>query len=422
TLLTKGVHYVLAYADNINAGTATVTVTGKGIYTGTQAKTFTINKATAAITWVASAPIITGMKLSDAQLNAFADIPGAFAYDPPAGTVLLEGEHALTVTFTPEDTVNWATTTAEVELSVVAGTVMWLTADFGNDEAAITLAFGETETAALAEDAFDVAANPGQRASLCSASGDRHLSHDFRPFPGENRVTRWRLAIAESDRRGGAAQPQHNRGEDNSVTLNWNISAAAQDRQLYLLQIIDEQPVGHAIDMRVTASVAVSSGSVYEIAYAPITEASVNVAQGWNFIGCPVMATESDLEQLERFISTADGQEVLWHWKSGRYKIWPEDEPLRPETGYFFYSHTAGRTIPTKGIKADGVMLLQPGWNFISLPDDCQMPAVEGIVSQAWRLHGNAYQFVVSGEALAAGSNYWIFVNSGKPVLVNFGN
>lgn len=37
--------YTVSYASNINAGTATVTVTGKGNFTGTASKTFTINKA-----------------------------------------------------------------------------------------------------------------------------------------------------------------------------------------------------------------------------------------------------------------------------------------------------------------------------------------------------------------------------------------
>lgn len=36
--------YTVSYASNINAGTATVTVTGKGNFTGTASKTFTINK------------------------------------------------------------------------------------------------------------------------------------------------------------------------------------------------------------------------------------------------------------------------------------------------------------------------------------------------------------------------------------------
>ena len=37
--------YTVSYASNINAGTVTVTVTGKGNFTGTASKTFTINKA-----------------------------------------------------------------------------------------------------------------------------------------------------------------------------------------------------------------------------------------------------------------------------------------------------------------------------------------------------------------------------------------
>ena len=38
--------YDVSYADNVNAGTATVTVTGKGYYTGTASQTFTINSVT----------------------------------------------------------------------------------------------------------------------------------------------------------------------------------------------------------------------------------------------------------------------------------------------------------------------------------------------------------------------------------------
>lgn len=44
-ILENGKDYTLTYSNNINAGTATVTVTGKGIYTGTVTKTFVINKA-----------------------------------------------------------------------------------------------------------------------------------------------------------------------------------------------------------------------------------------------------------------------------------------------------------------------------------------------------------------------------------------
>ena len=43
--LTNGTDYMLSYANNTNAGTATVTITGKGNFKGTVSKTFTINAA-----------------------------------------------------------------------------------------------------------------------------------------------------------------------------------------------------------------------------------------------------------------------------------------------------------------------------------------------------------------------------------------
>ena len=45
TTLKNGTDYTVKYTDNTNVGTAKVTVTGKGNYTGTITKTFTINKA-----------------------------------------------------------------------------------------------------------------------------------------------------------------------------------------------------------------------------------------------------------------------------------------------------------------------------------------------------------------------------------------
>ena len=45
-ILKDGTDYTVSYKNNLNAGTATVTITGKGSYTGTISKTFKINKAT----------------------------------------------------------------------------------------------------------------------------------------------------------------------------------------------------------------------------------------------------------------------------------------------------------------------------------------------------------------------------------------
>ncbi len=43
TTLTSGTDYTVSYSNNTNAGTATVTITGKGNYTGTKTANFTIN-------------------------------------------------------------------------------------------------------------------------------------------------------------------------------------------------------------------------------------------------------------------------------------------------------------------------------------------------------------------------------------------
>jgi uncharacterized repeat protein (TIGR03803 family) len=76
------------------------------------------NVPTPTITWNTPAPIAFGTPLSAAQLNATADVPGAFVYTPRAGTVLHGGTQTLTVTFTPTDA-SYATVTRSVALVVV---------------------------------------------------------------------------------------------------------------------------------------------------------------------------------------------------------------------------------------------------------------------------------------------------------------
>jgi hypothetical protein len=70
------------------------------------------------ITWVTPAAIVYGSALGSAQLNAAANVPGAFNYTPGAGTVLSSGPHQLSVTFTPADSAHYAPVTASVLLQV----------------------------------------------------------------------------------------------------------------------------------------------------------------------------------------------------------------------------------------------------------------------------------------------------------------
>jgi len=78
------------------------------------------------ITWPTPAAISHGTRLSAAQLNATASIPGRFVYNPAAGEVLGAGTHTLSVTFTPADT-NFPSAQATVPLSVTKAipTITW---------------------------------------------------------------------------------------------------------------------------------------------------------------------------------------------------------------------------------------------------------------------------------------------------------
>jgi Flp pilus assembly CpaE family ATPase len=78
----------------------------------------TVAKATPTVAWSKPEPIAQGTALGAKQLNATATVPGSFAYKPTAGEVLAPGEHELSVTFTPTDTLNYTTVQATVSLTI----------------------------------------------------------------------------------------------------------------------------------------------------------------------------------------------------------------------------------------------------------------------------------------------------------------
>jgi Flp pilus assembly CpaE family ATPase len=78
----------------------------------------TVTKAFPVILWPTPDPIASGATLSAAQLNATSAVPGSFAYSPGAGEKPVPGVHQLSVTFTPTDTLNYATVHAVASLTV----------------------------------------------------------------------------------------------------------------------------------------------------------------------------------------------------------------------------------------------------------------------------------------------------------------
>ena len=122
----SGLNVTFTYSQNgspisapTTTGTYNVTATiNDSNYQGSTTSVLVINQATPAIMWNNPANIVYGTPLSSTQLNATASTPGTFQYNPPAGTVLNAGTHQLSVTFTPNDTANYTTATANVQITI----------------------------------------------------------------------------------------------------------------------------------------------------------------------------------------------------------------------------------------------------------------------------------------------------------------
>ena len=117
--------YTPAAGTVLKAGTQTLSA----VFTPTDTTTYsaatatvqlTVNQATPTITWAAPAAIAQGTALSATQLNATANVPGTFAYNPAAGNVPAAGTLQLAATFTPTDTTDYGTATAKNTLVVNA--------------------------------------------------------------------------------------------------------------------------------------------------------------------------------------------------------------------------------------------------------------------------------------------------------------
>jgi probable HAF family extracellular repeat protein len=105
------------------AGSYTIQATynpGSGLAaSGDNGKQLAIGKAAPTLTWSNPADILFGSALSSTQLNASANVPGTFVYNPPAGTVLSVGAaQTLSTTFTPTDSTDYTAAVKSVLINV----------------------------------------------------------------------------------------------------------------------------------------------------------------------------------------------------------------------------------------------------------------------------------------------------------------
>jgi hypothetical protein len=134
---------VVSGPGTLSGSTLTITGAGTVVVAANQAgnadyaaaaqvtQSIAVNPATPIIVWATPAPIVYGTPLSATQLNATSTVAGSFtyspvqgiiSYSPSPGTVLSIGQHTLTATFTPTDTIDYTNQTATVTLTVIPAT------------------------------------------------------------------------------------------------------------------------------------------------------------------------------------------------------------------------------------------------------------------------------------------------------------
>lgn len=121
--LKEGTDYTVSYENNVNAGTATATVTGIGKYAGTKELAFTIEKANPVVPSAdeLTTSAYTNQTLADVALPVLdaAQYDGTLAWETPTDTV---GDTAGTVKraalYTPKDAANYNTVELEVSIAV----------------------------------------------------------------------------------------------------------------------------------------------------------------------------------------------------------------------------------------------------------------------------------------------------------------
>ena len=211
--------------------------------TATATATLTVNPISPTITWPAPASIPYATALSATQLDATAPVAGAFVYNPPSGTVLSAGAHALSVTFTPTDTVDY--TTAKATATQLVGP------NIQTQPASLTVVLGHNA-------AFSI-----------TAAGAGPLQYQWQYWTGSawaaltagTGCTTNALAIA-------GVTPAISGTQFRALVTDANgVSAASNAATLTVSPVITTQPASQAVPFGSTASFTVAVSGVPNLAY-----------------------------------------------------------------------------------------------------------------------------------------------------------
>lgn len=122
--LIEGVDYTVTATDNVNVGTATITITGLGGYTGSVQKTFVINKAKQTITTSVPSTLTLGQS-QQLTVNAFGNLhysvaPSSVITISETGVIKAVGIGTATITIAADGNTNYDPATLTITVTVVA--------------------------------------------------------------------------------------------------------------------------------------------------------------------------------------------------------------------------------------------------------------------------------------------------------------
>ena len=129
TTLKKDTDYTVSYSNNTNAGTATVTITGKGNYTGAISKNFTINKAAAKLSFANTSVSKTTKdaaftnaltKTTDGAVAFKSSNTGVATVNSTSGKVTIKGAGTATITAMASAGKNYKAGSTSYTLTVTA--------------------------------------------------------------------------------------------------------------------------------------------------------------------------------------------------------------------------------------------------------------------------------------------------------------
>jgi hypothetical protein len=171
----------LTTTAELDSPVGTYGIMASGAADANYAVTFVTGKLTVsaklvpAITWASPPPISYGTVLGAAQLNAIADVPGIFTYNPPAETRLASGRaQPLLVTFQPDDGASYAVVEVAISIDVLRAALTIRADDkiraFGTPNPPLTVTYDGLVSGEMAAD-LDVPVAVSTTASMDSTPG-----------------------------------------------------------------------------------------------------------------------------------------------------------------------------------------------------------------------------------------------------------